>query len=442
MRSVLASFVLGLRAPFRSRLVAAMLVLLGATILLLPTHLQSDGTSEGMLRMVLSWTLGPVSVLLGVSTLWAACSSISGEIEGKRFLGTAISPAGRFAVCLGRWLGLVALDAALLFVALTGVYLQARHNVPDSKARAVRRLVEMDPVGLEAETDRIFAYAFPNGVESDRVPGIRAAIRADLEGSTHLQIGPGQERHWIFPMEDPHTADADLSFHYLSSYGSAQGIRGTLTVLNQTGGTIAEIELTNDDHGTCGVMLDDKDLADVTRLEVVFKNLENEDTGAAILVNHVSAIRLTVPGGGLGMNLVRTGWSLLAVFALLAALGLASGCAFSFPVAAFVATGLCAMVLASGNSVYTDTATVAAHEHGHGPQGAFSRRVESFSRHVSSGFNAVTAPIAETRALDRLGDGLAISGKSVMAAVVLDGIAVPLVLLFLGAVALRRREFP
>lgn len=441
MRSVLASFVLGLRAPFRSRLVAAMLVLLGATILLLPTHLQSDGTSEGMLRMVLSWTLGPVSVLLGASTLWAACSSISGEIDGKRFLGTAVSPAGRFSVCLGRWLGLVVLDALLLFAALAGVYLQARRVVPDSDARVVRRLVETDPAGLEEETDRIFAYAFPNGVEQDRVPHIRTAIRADLEGSTHLQIGPGQERHWSFVLP-PRTENADLTFHYLSSYGSAQGIRGTLTVVDQTDRTLATIELTNDDHGTCGVWLDAEDLSETTRLTVIFRNLESEDTGAAILVNHGSAIRLTVPGGGLGMNLLRTGWTLLSIFALLAALGLAAGCAFSFPVAAFVATGLCAMVLASGNSVYTDTATVAAHEHGHGPQSAFSRQVESFSRHVSSGFNAVTAPVAETRALDRLGDGLAISGAAVSKTVLLDGCAVSLILLLLGALALRRREFP
>lgn len=441
IRSVCASFVLGLRAPFRSRLVAAILVLLGATVLLLPAHLQSDGTSEGMLRMVLSWTLGPASVLLGVSTLWSACSSISGEIEGKRFLGTAISPAGRFSVCLGRWFGLVVLDALLLAVALLGIYLQARHVVSDPDARAVRRLVELDPTGIEKETDRIFSYAFPNGVEQDRVANIRTAIRADLEGSTHLQIGPGQERHWTF--EIPlHTVDADLTFNYLSSYGSSQGIKGSLTVFDQIGRTLATIELTNDDHGTCGVLLDQTDLADVTRLEVVFKNLENEDTGAAILVNHSSAIRLTVPGGGLGMNLVRTGWTLLAVFALLAALGLASGCAFSFPVAAFVATGLCAMVLASGNSVYTDTATVAAHEHGHGTQSAFSRQIESFSRHISSGFNAVTAPYAETCALDRLGDGLAIRSEAVASAVLFDGLAYPLILLLLGSVALRRREFP
>ena len=57
IRRVAAHFVLGLRAPWRSRLVAALLVLLAATVLVLPAHLHSDGTPAGELRMLLTWTL-------------------------------------------------------------------------------------------------------------------------------------------------------------------------------------------------------------------------------------------------------------------------------------------------------------------------------------------------------------------------------------------------
>ena len=71
LRPVAAGFVLGLRAPLRSRLVAALLVLLAAAVFVLPAQLQSDGTDASTLRMTLTWTLGTAFLLLCAVSLWS-----------------------------------------------------------------------------------------------------------------------------------------------------------------------------------------------------------------------------------------------------------------------------------------------------------------------------------------------------------------------------------
>ena len=129
IRRVAAHFVIGLRAPWRSRLVAALLVLLAATVLVLPAHLHSDGTPAGELRMLLTWTLGPAMAVLAAASLWAGCAAISPEVWDKRYASAAVTPARPFEAWLGRWLGIVAIDAALLAAVLLGVGAQvAQHG--------------------------------------------------------------------------------------------------------------------------------------------------------------------------------------------------------------------------------------------------------------------------------------------------------------------------
>ena len=108
IRRVAAHFVLGLRAPWRSRLVAALLVLLAATVLVLPAHLHSDGTPAGELRMLLTGTLGPAMAVLAAARAVGApfrramelANVAAGIVVGK--VGTAVVTPAELQAALGK----------------------------------------------------------------------------------------------------------------------------------------------------------------------------------------------------------------------------------------------------------------------------------------------------------------------------------------------------
>ena len=459
LRPVLAGAALGLRAPLRSRFVFALLALLGAAVLLLPVQLKGDGTDAGALRMLLTWTLGTAVALLSVATLWAGCAAVSADIEGKRHVQAAVSPARPFELWLGRWLGLVALDAALLAAVLVATFVQVRARGLGPDATAVRTYLPPDPAAIEAEARRVLDYAIAvmpldkrPEPGSDREAAMLESVRTDLAGDSFMPLEPGQERRWRFRLpwgDDRRLVEgdrADFEFSFLSSYGDQQGVRGALRLLSGDGREIVRREVTTDDNGFFRIPLDTDKIMELLRnggdvLEVVFENTEGEG-GASVLLRHDRAARLSIPAGGLKANLFRAGLAILAMLSLLAALGLSCGCALSFPVAAFAATALCAMVAVSGSSAFTDPDADAGHGHSHGGPGAVVAAIQPVARTVAHAIGATTAPYDRTEALDRLGDGVAVSAGAAWRALALDGVALPLLLGLLGAAALRRRELP
>lgn len=438
IRRVAAHFALGLRAPWRSRLVAALLVLLAATVLVLPAHLHSDGTPAGELRMLLTWTLGPAMALLAAASLWAGCAAISPEVWDRRYASAAVTPARPFEAWLGRWLGLVAIDAALLAAVLLGIGAQVAARVP-AAATAVRARLVADPASPEEEAQRIYRAVFPEGAPAGREEDVLASIRRDLAGEAYLPVAPGQARGWRFLLPDPAPEEAELRFQFMSSYGSLQGAKGSLSV-TADGRAVALVPVSNDDPGLVSVALPAGALRGAKRLSAEFRNGESADGGASVLLRQSDSLRVLVPAGGLPANLARAFLALLAPLALLAALGVALGCAFSFPVAAFLATAVVTMALASGGAVFREADAEDAHSHG---PARVETRLDRAARRFSLGASAVlreaTAPIGRAETLDRLGDGIAVDARAAALALLLDGLALPLLLGLLGGLALRAR---
>lgn len=434
-----ASFKFGLRAPVRSKLAFALFAMTAAVVFLLPSRLLSDGTAAGSVRMILTWTLGTACFLLGAATLWSGCASFSAEIEDKRHVPAALSPARRFPMVLGRFSGLLALDAALLAFALAAVRAQIALRGLSGPETAVMRVLGENALSLEEEENRMFAKIAgidPGAADKDREPLVRRSLRADFASGTYLPIEPGEETHWRVPLPGGARDGIVVKFDFLSSYGAGEGVRGELEVRagGETGAVLASRGIDGDDGGRVELALPSANSAD--ELYVLFRNAENAEDGASALAKRGS-VKVCVPHGGVGGNLVRAGLVAFAALALLGALGIALGCAFSFPVAAFVAAALCALTAAGASSTYTDDTTAAARTHGR--RGSVPQGIERFAHKAASAVRAPVAPIAEAEALDRAGDCVLIEGDAVAAAVLFDGVLLPLLLCAAAAVALDRR---
>src|SRR5580765_2239811 len=105
------------KAAFRFRLFLVVAVLLLAAVVGLPILIKDDGTARGFTQILLTYTLTVITALLGLSTLWLSCGTLARDIEECQMQMVAVKPVARWQIWLGKWLGLLVLNAALLAVA-------------------------------------------------------------------------------------------------------------------------------------------------------------------------------------------------------------------------------------------------------------------------------------------------------------------------------------
>src|SRR6202012_3843833 len=113
-------------------------------------------------------TLRAITALLGLSTLWLSCGTLARDIEECQIQVVATKPIARWQIWLGKWLGIVTLNAVLLAISGGCVFglLQWRatklspaeqKNLREQVlvARGVAKQKNYD-AEIDAETKRIF----------------------------------------------------------------------------------------------------------------------------------------------------------------------------------------------------------------------------------------------------------------------------------------------
>src|SRR5436305_11448203 len=122
MRRCLAIAGLTWKAAFRFRLFWVLAVLLLGSVVVLPLLLKDDQTARGFIQLLLTYNLTVITTLLGLSTLWLACGTLARDIEECQMQMVAVKPIARWQIWLGKWLGLVSLNAVLLALAGMSIY--------------------------------------------------------------------------------------------------------------------------------------------------------------------------------------------------------------------------------------------------------------------------------------------------------------------------------
>src|SRR5579871_3194143 len=113
MQEIFAIVRLTWKAAFRYRLFWVILALLLGAVVGLPLLIKHDGTAEGFAQILITYTLSAVTVLLGLCTLWLACGTLARDVEECQIQMVAVKPIPRWQIWLGKWLGLVTINAAL-----------------------------------------------------------------------------------------------------------------------------------------------------------------------------------------------------------------------------------------------------------------------------------------------------------------------------------------
>jgi len=157
---------------------------------------------------VLTYTLSAITALLGLSTLWLACGTLARDIEDCTLQVVAIKPIARWQIWLGKWLGLVSLNAALLTLSGASVYglLQWRATrLPADQQKILRSEVlvargSAKPASMEkeilAETDRILRERLQKNPDTRaNVAEARKQILDQVKAELQV-VPPGWAHEW------------------------------------------------------------------------------------------------------------------------------------------------------------------------------------------------------------------------------------------------------
>jgi hypothetical protein len=348
------------KAAFRYRLFWILLALLVAAVVGLPLMLESDGTAKGLVQILLTYTLGATATLLGFATLWLSCGTLAKDVEECQMQMVAAKPIARWQIWLGKWLGILSLDAVLLALAGVAIFLtlgfRAGRLAPDqqkilreeifvSRGSAREPLPDFKKI-VDEQMKR--AVKDPSTVSDFDLAEIRKQITARVE-TNYTSLSPFHSRAWgidLHSLQD-HLRDQPLQLR-VKFHTSSGNPDDQYTTLWRVGPP----------NSSRQVELSQRMPADSFQEFAVPPNLLDEKGRLWVQVGNPNEVEMSFPleegmellypESTFGVNFIR---GLLVIFcwlALLASIGLSAASFLSFPVAAFMSVAVLFIGLSSG----------------------------------------------------------------------------------------------
>ena len=362
MQRLLAIAWLTWKAALRFRLFLVITALLLAAVVGLPILIKDDGTARGFTQILLAYTLSTITALLGLSTLWLACGTLARDIEECQIQMVAVKPIARWQIWLGKWLGIVSLNAALLAISGLSIFvlLQWRstklspdeqrilHNeVLISRGSAKEASVDAE---IESDTERYLKERLQRTqVTQLDVKLLRQQIKEGIKAQYQL-VPPGMSRRWQIDLGLAKQFLKNEPLYLRVKFNAAEkSPSGTFTGLWRVGVPDSKriwvsepMSLAPDTFHEFAIpanLIDDKGVVTID-----FGNLNN----TALIFPLDEGMEVLYREAGFGLNFVRGLGIIFCWMAVLATLGLAMASFLSFPVAALASLTALVMALFSG----------------------------------------------------------------------------------------------
>ena len=362
MQRILAIAWLTWKAALRFKLFLVIAALLILAVVGLPLVIEDDGTAQGFTQIILTYTLSAITGLLGLSTLWLACGTLARDIEECQIQVVATKPIARWQIWLGKWLGIVTLNAALLAISGACVFgmLQWRAGkLPAAEQQNLREQIlvargsakePVNPAEIEADTEQVFQARLKSSpVEKVDEQEVKKQIREQVKAQLQL-VPPSYERAWKINLGFAKDYLAGKPLQLRVKFNAAQkSPSGTYVALWQVGvpdktklWQSEPMSLAPDTFHEFAIPPDLFDANGV--LTIAFRNANP----TALLFPLEDGMEVLYPDGGFGLNFARGLGIIFCWMALLSALGLMAASFLSFPVATFFSLAMLLVALSSG----------------------------------------------------------------------------------------------
>ncbi|MDR3459299.1 MAG: ABC transporter permease [Verrucomicrobiae bacterium] len=362
MQRILAIAGLTWKAALRFKLFLVIAALLILAVVGLPIVIRDDGTAQGFTQIILTYTLSAITALLGISTLWLSCGTLARDIEECQIQVVATKPIARWQIWLGKWLGIVTLNAALLAISGGCVFgllqwragklpaaeqkiLREQVLVARGSAREPSREADVDKATAEILAERLKTSA----VENVDIPEVRKQIRETVKADFQ-QVPPGYIRPWKINLGFAKNYLAGKPLQLRVKFNAAQkSASGTFTLRWQVGDpetgkywASEPMSLAPDTFHEFAIPADLFDKDGVLQISVLNPNY------TVLLFPLEDGMEVLYPEGGFALNFMRGLGIIFCWLALMAALGLMAASFLSFPVAAFFSLAMLVVVMSSG----------------------------------------------------------------------------------------------
>ena len=363
MQRIFAIAGLTWKAAFRFRLFLVLATLLFVAVVGLPLLIKDDGTARGFTQIILTYTLSVITGLLGLSTLWLACGTLARDIEECQMQVVATKPIARWQIWIGKWLGLMALNAVLLALAggfVFGLLQWRAGKLPAAEQKILREEVLVargsakeanQDAEIAAQTRMVLQERLKNSpVEKVDLPEVTKQISEQVKAVRQI-VPPSYQRTWEIDLGFTKNYLQKKTLQLRVKFNSAQkSASGTFLTLWQVGvpdktklwRTEYPMSLAPDTFHEFEIP---PDLFDENgKLTVMVMNPNQ----TALLFPLDEGMEVLYPEGSFALNFVRGLGIIFCWLALLAALGLMAASFLSFPVAAFFSLALLIVGLSSG----------------------------------------------------------------------------------------------
>jgi hypothetical protein len=348
------------KAAFRYKLFWLLAGLLVAAVIGLPMLIKDDGTAEGLTQILLTYTLSAVTALLGFSTLWIACGSLARDIEDCQMQMVTVKPIARWQIWLGKWLGILGLNAVLLALSGLAVFIllnnRAQH-LPSDQQKVLRRDIfvaraslKEPPPDFETEADKVVADTVKqSAVMQSQIPELRKNILERMKAAAQV-VPPSYAKRWVidtgvlkeFVREKP--LQLRVKFR-TSQYNDGQTYKTYWVIGNPDSPSSKRIAQLLPPES-----FQEFDIPNMVDNDgkLIIEMYNPPDNRADMLFDTADGLEVLYPESTFGLNFVRGLGVIFCWLALLATIGLAAGSLLSFPVAAFSSLAVLIVGFSSG----------------------------------------------------------------------------------------------
>jgi ABC-type transport system involved in multi-copper enzyme maturation permease subunit len=155
VKRILAIAGLTWKSAYRYRLFWILAALLAGAVVGLPLILKDDGTAKGLTQILLTYTLTAVATLLGIATLWLSCGTLARDVEECQIQMVTVKPIARWQIWLGKWLGILGLNAMLLALSGAAIFISLQwraSRLPADEQKVLRNEIFVARASLKERT--------------------------------------------------------------------------------------------------------------------------------------------------------------------------------------------------------------------------------------------------------------------------------------------------
>lgn len=216
-RQILAVAHTVLKEATRTRVPLVFVVLLLIVLPLIPLGLDEATPLRFRVQTFISRSMGTTYYLAACMTLVLACASVAFEIRDRQIWQIVTKPVGRLNYLLGKWLGIVTVNAVIMAIAAVSIfsYIQYQRQLPvaaglagQEDAQQVREAVLTARVGRHPAYERLDPGQLRTRIEEHIGRDPELSMREEVTLGERLKIGRdlalahGAAQRSILPQQD------------------------------------------------------------------------------------------------------------------------------------------------------------------------------------------------------------------------------------------------